>query len=449
MPQKFTNVTPIQQQGQTFSNVAPIDASPEQPDAISRFGSSLASGVGIVSPEQGKNFFAHPLDTLEGVGQGMIDLGRRAYGEFKQGDVVRGGTHAVEAAIPGLGPTLAHAGDQLESGDTAGGIGTTLGAGLTVATGSPEARGVLADTGSRVVRGAAKGANAALEHAPGGIGAGIGAAVGHATGIPEAGTLGGLMGYGIGKEVLPKLRVPGENFGLPRGTMAQQMQKATPAEAEAAPASLPEGFESRAPYQSPTGTAENPATGGPSRGSISQQMQQPIQRPSLKEMMSNFQSEAEKGLGGKELQPDVPLKQQVPSRGSVKQMMDTPTPQKAAPGLAEQMKGAAGSPIPPKGELGAPITSLDQAGNPIPLNPVKSSALAHAGYDPAAREFHAQYKSGDGVQHVFGDVSPDEAQAFEQSASKGAAMQQIKQGHPLVAKIVDGKRVAMKATAKP
>ena len=44
-----------------MSTAAPINA---QPSAASRFGNSFASGAGVVSNEQGKNFFVHPLDTL-------------------------------------------------------------------------------------------------------------------------------------------------------------------------------------------------------------------------------------------------------------------------------------------------------------------------------------------------------------------------------------------------
>lgn len=83
---------------------------------------------------------------------------------------------------------------------------------------------------------------------------------------------------------------------------------------------------------------------------------------------------------------------------------------------------------------------LRQQGQHIP---VKSSAVKSYQYDPATKEFHTKYSSGDAI-HVFGDVSPEEAQAFQKADSKGKAMQQIKQGHQLVAKIVNGKRVAVK-----
>ena len=118
---------------------APQESAPEvhwddQPSsAASRLGTNLLSGAGVVSQEQGKNFFIHPVDTLKAMAQVQGELGQRAKAELQNADYVRGLTHATEYLIPGLGPVLAHSGDQLESGDTAGGIGTMVGVGLNVA----------------------------------------------------------------------------------------------------------------------------------------------------------------------------------------------------------------------------------------------------------------------------------------------------------------------------
>lgn len=107
-----------------------------QPSAASRFGSNLLTGAGMVSQEQGKRFFTHPLDVLHDMAQQQGELGARAGKELKNKEYVRGLTHAVEYLLPGLGPTLAHSGDQLESGDVAGGVGTMVGAALPMAIGS-------------------------------------------------------------------------------------------------------------------------------------------------------------------------------------------------------------------------------------------------------------------------------------------------------------------------
>jgi hypothetical protein len=105
---------------------------PETPGAAKRLASSFASGAGVVTPEQGKDFFVHPLKTGKGMLEAQGELGMQAGRELKSGDLVHGITHGIEYLIPGMGPTLAHAGKQLEDKDYAGGIGTTLGAATTM-----------------------------------------------------------------------------------------------------------------------------------------------------------------------------------------------------------------------------------------------------------------------------------------------------------------------------
>lgn len=194
-----------------------------------------------------------------------------------------------------------------------------------------------------------------------------------------------------------------------RGQIAKQMGPSK---------KLPAAFEPRGPqYQSPTGTADNPSNiSNPMRAPDAAPQQPPIQRGSLQELL-------QQSLGGKELQPNVPLRNQVPARGSIAQQMKSPIAETPA---AEQ----SGSTSIPEGH-----TAVD------------SSALRSYKYDPAANEMHANYKGSDNIVHVFGDMSPEEAQAFEQAPSKGQAMQAVKNSHPLVGKIVDGKRIAVKATS--
>jgi len=75
--------------------------------------------------------------------------------------------------------------------------------------------------------------------------------------------------------------------------------------------------------------------------------------------------------------------------------------------------------------------------------PVKSSALKSWKYDPQTREFESVTKSGQ--HYIHGDVSPEEAAAFEKAESKGRAWQAIR-NNPLVAKVVNGERVPVKAS---
>ena len=77
---------------------------------------------------------------------------------------------------------------------------------------------------------------------------------------------------------------------------------------------------------------------------------------------------------------------------------------------------------------------------PKDFTPVKSSALKGYKYDPATREFESVTQGGQ--HYIHGDVSPEAAAAFEQADSKGKAWQKIRD-NPLVAKVVNGKRVAV------
>ncbi len=92
----------------------------------------------------------HPIDTATGVlsdmgqqGKTAIELARNAK---RPADYVQAGGHALAAAIPILGPAAAQAGEQIASGDVAGGIGK--GAGILLPAAIP--------TGVRAVRGAAR-----------------------------------------------------------------------------------------------------------------------------------------------------------------------------------------------------------------------------------------------------------------------------------------------------
>jgi hypothetical protein len=143
--------------------------------------------------------------------------------------------------------------------------------------------------------------------------------------------------------------------------------------------------------------AMNPSTPGFKRGSLGNLLDQ--------------------SLGAKKLEPNVPLRQQMPATASRPQSMSTPASQPAV-----------------------------DSGIPEGHTPHDSSALRSSKYDADANEFHARMTSGN-TTYVYGDVAPEEAQAFADAPSKGKAYQQIKSGHPLVAKIVDGKRIAVKAGA--
>jgi hypothetical protein len=82
---------------------------------------------------------------------------------------------------------------------------------------------------------------------------------------------------------------------------------------------------------------------------------------------------------------------------------------------------------------------------PVSEKKVESSVIHSHDYDPAAKELHVVTKSNPNTAYVYGDVSPEQAQAFESATSKGKAWAEFKKGgSPLVAKIVNGNRVPVR-----
>jgi len=74
--------------------------------------------------------------------------------------------------------------------------------------------------------------------------------------------------------------------------------------------------------------------------------------------------------------------------------------------------------------------------------PVESTAIRSYKYDPAAQELHVT--THDGITHVYGEVSPDQAEEFQNAESKGRAWKDIRDSSPKVAKVINGQRMASK-----
>jgi hypothetical protein len=331
----------------------------QQASGVERFGSGVLSGAGVVSNEQGKNFFRHPLDTLKQMAQGQGELAVRAKNELANKDYVRGLTHAVEYLMPGLGPTLARAGDQLNSGDYAGGAGTTVGAAIPIIAGAPEGRAAVGSAAAKTVQ-AGRIAGQVLKDTA--TPENIGTAVGGIAGAKIGSLLGEPLGGGAA----------GAAFGRTVGKSVAKRMMATPevATVEAAPGSA---------------------------GSMAESVAKPPVKPAVVEQ------QLKQALGAQDLKPGVPLK--------------------------DQLRGANAQPKPqlPEG-----------------FTPVESTAMKGFKYDPATREFETITQGGQ--RYVHGDVSPEDAQAFMDADSKGKAWQQIRE-NPLVAKVINGKRIATKPTA--
>lgn len=98
-------------------------------------GREFASGMGVVSSQEGKDFFRHPMKTGQGMLESQGELGKRAWGELGKGDIKGGLTHGLEYLMPFIGPQLARQGDMLESGNIKGGLANMAGMATTMGLG--------------------------------------------------------------------------------------------------------------------------------------------------------------------------------------------------------------------------------------------------------------------------------------------------------------------------
>lgn len=92
-----------------------------------------------------------------------------------------------------------------------------------------------------------------------------------------------------------------------------------------------------------------------------------------------------------------------------------------------------------------PGVALKDQMKPVPEGhtPVESSAVRSFKYDADQKEMHVH--TPDGITYVFGDVTPEQMQAFQNAPSKGKAWKVIRDSSPLVAKVLkSGERIPVK-----
>jgi hypothetical protein len=177
------------------------------------------------------------------------------------------------------------------------------------------------------------------------------------------------------------------------------------------------------------------------------------------------------GLGGKGLQPNVPIGQQgnviTPQTPSDVAFAKRYPNEEAASGMTPDAERAwqeaAGFKAEPVVDIGAKVRQA----NPEPTRaemkagasgireghtPVDSSVVKSYKYDQAAREMEVM--TGEGHGYVYGDVDPDRAQSFTKGEFKGMkesdkpsygkAWNEFRKspGMVQVAKIINGKRIA-------
>jgi hypothetical protein len=141
-----------------------------------------------------------------------------------------------------------------------------------------------------------------------------------------------------------------------------------------------------------------------------------------------------------------------PDEPTVAAPAEIATPTKTTPitkaTVEKQLNDAlGGQPLKPgvslRNQPGAPAATALPNG----FTPVDSTALKGYKYNPTVREFESITQGGQ--HYVHGDVSPEEASYFESAESKGKAWQQLRSQNPLIAKVVNGKRVPVKPVRAP
>jgi hypothetical protein len=251
------------------------------------------------------------------------------------------------------------------------------------------------------IRTTVRAVNKALEKAPGTIGTAIGTAAGAATGLPFAAEAGAAVGGIIGKEVLPEISLPGENFGLPkRVTGGEPGSLPGPVEAEASGPSkeLPAAF--NPPYRPPTGTADNPATGprtivrDPETGRpefsdvVAKQAAAKATPTKPAEVKAAISAPLDRALGNEPvIKPTVNIKPGVKIRNQITKSA-TPLPEGFTPADSELLKGYK--------------------------------------YDPETERLDAVLNSGEHYAHQ--GITPDQFAKFEAADSQGRAWNALRNG---------------------
>lgn len=176
------------------------------PSVGSRLYDNFLSGLGVTSDEQAKHFFTHPIDTLMQSVGGQGELAIKAKEAYQRGDYKAAVMHGLNYLVPFIGQQTDQAGEQLKEGDIAGGIGRTLGTGITLAAGTPEGRALPGKAVASIKPMASAVAGAVREVAtPENIGTAIGGTAGYHFGDYAGGAGGAAAGRAIGKALGKRL----------------------------------------------------------------------------------------------------------------------------------------------------------------------------------------------------------------------------------------------------
>jgi hypothetical protein len=135
LPEQQTTATAEQ-----FTDQADVQPAPEG-SAAGRFAGSLWDQVNPITMAKGVyQAVRHPLDTASALGDAQMAQFGKARDAYQQGHMGEAFGYAGAGLIPILGPAAAAAGEQIASGDVAGGFGSATGM-LAPSAGTVAARG--------------------------------------------------------------------------------------------------------------------------------------------------------------------------------------------------------------------------------------------------------------------------------------------------------------------
>ena len=96
-------------------------------EATSPMGRGIEGFAGSVNPIPGVVSLAtHPIETVKSLGKAQLDQFKKAKSDIGQGHYSEAVGHGLAGAIPLVGPAAANAGEQIGSGDIAGGVGRAI-----------------------------------------------------------------------------------------------------------------------------------------------------------------------------------------------------------------------------------------------------------------------------------------------------------------------------------
>ena len=156
LPPQTAVAGPIPAEARSGEGYTPASNDWFQHNAPERFARSFNSAVGIPESVQDKpsealeglklavthpSLLASSLGEMgKGAWQAMSDTGQKAIDAWKAGHPLDAAGYAIESGIPIVGPMLAHSGEQVSSGDVAGGLGTLTGIAGPMLAGNPAVR---------------------------------------------------------------------------------------------------------------------------------------------------------------------------------------------------------------------------------------------------------------------------------------------------------------------